>query len=669
MSTGSIGSDNNIETFVFSQVCKYDGNNIKDWSRTVKSAFQSCGKSHFLKSELPISHPEYHEYERLFGLMHFTFQPKLLDHIQHLKTVFGIWEYMTRSQRDGPATAVRKYIKIAAMKYEGGELRLWFEKLTARFEDAESDWIKLNEPTRCIITFSMLPRPQFDLLADRLTSREVLTMKGLMNAFIEEDEKIKAGHSKQPNVNHQTASALTKKKFNKNSKRNEKRCDYCHRIGHDSSECHKKYWDENHKSSDSSAEKSKPSTSSTGSKPENKSSNSKHSAKSVVLKIVDDKSCNGWIIDSGSTSHATNNESILLNVKPKTFDFEAADGHSIITTKIGNSTIHLNHDHQIELNNIACGDFSSNLISVSQLMNDGYSLFFDGNSPDKSLFIIKDHNININDPIAIVNESSGVWKIDHQHHRESYNSWHHRLGHCDKSVLHQIAKQSSCVEVDVYSCDSCVNNKSISLPHEQSMIYNDVNIFEFLHVNLWESSSYSAGGNKYGLIIIDHRTLFCFGILLKSKSDATEALINFIINHESMYKKYQRRVCRIRTNCGKEFLNQRMEEFCLEHGIDHQDTVEVSSQQNDIVEKVNRNIFIAVRTLVNSANMNHKYWADAMMTAIYLINIWVPDSGLSPFESFFGHKPSYDHLHSFGCEAYCHQSKSNRDSTDRKSVV
>ncbi|KAH9517906.1 Unconventional myosin-Va [Dermatophagoides farinae] len=133
------------ETFVFGQVVKYDGSNVKAWISTVRSAFNACGKSHFLEREIQPTEAEYAEYCRYFGLMIFTFAPKTIELIQHCKSVFSIWTYMVRFEKDSFASSVRKFTQMLNTSYTGGELRQWIEKLNARFEDLESDWMTLNE--------------------------------------------------------------------------------------------------------------------------------------------------------------------------------------------------------------------------------------------------------------------------------------------------------------------------------------------------------------------------------------------------------------------------------------------------------------------------------------------------------------------------------------------
>ncbi|KAH9510576.1 hypothetical protein DERF_009098 [Dermatophagoides farinae] len=57
-----------------------------------------------------------------------------------------------------------------------------------------------------------------------------------------------------------------------------------------------------------------------------------------------------------------------------------------------------------------------------------------------------------------------------------------------------------------------------------------------------------------------------------------------------------------------------------------------------------------------------------MDTAIYIINVWIKGDGISSYEKFFGRKPSYDHLKTYGCVAYYHQPKHLRNKLEETSV-
>nr|CCA18092.1 putative polyprotein [Albugo laibachii Nc14] len=66
--------------------------------------------------------------------------------------------------------------------------------------------------------------------------------------------------------------------------------------------------------------------------------------------------------------------------------------------------------------------------------------------------------------------------------------------------------------------------------------------------------------------------------------------------------------------------------------------------------------------------VEEKWWAEAMNTAVEVTNK-VPcaaNQSKTPFEVFFGRKPSVAHLKVFGAQNYAHTDKSNRSKFDRK---
>jgi len=63
------------------------------------------------------------------------------------------------------------------------------------------------------------------------------------------------------------------------------------------------------------------------------------------------------------------------------------------------------------------------------------------------------------------------------------------------------------------------------------------------------------------------------------------------------------------------------------------------------------------------------FWAEMVNTSAYLLNI-LPTKvvkGKTPFEAWYGRKPSIEHLKIFGCVCYTFFSDVNRDKLDHKS--
>ena len=75
------------------------------------------------------------------------------------------------------------------------------------------------------------------------------------------------------------------------------------------------------------------------------------------------------------------------------------------------------------------------------------------------------------------------------------------------------------------------------------------------------------------------------------------------------------------------------------------------------------------RSMRLHAGLPLHFWADAVHTAVYLINRGpsTPLDGGIPEEAWTGKKVNYSFLKTFGCEAFVHVDKENRTKLDAKS--
>jgi hypothetical protein len=79
-----------------------------------------------------------------------------------------------------------------------------------------------------------------------------------------------------------------------------------------------------------------------------------------------------------------------------------------------------------------------------------------------------------------------------------------------------------------------------------------------------------------------------------------------------------------------------------------------TSPQNGKAERIIRSINNVVRTLLFQASIPPTFWAAALGTATYLLNI-LPTKTLpsgTPHFALLGNHPSYEHLRVFGCKCY-----------------
>ena len=73
--------------------------------------------------------------------------------------------------------------------------------------------------------------------------------------------------------------------------------------------------------------------------------------------------------------------------------------------------------------------------------------------------------------------------------------------------------------------------------------------------------------------------------------------------------------------------------------------------------------------MLADARLPHRFWAEALSTAVYLRNRSPTKAvkGMTPFEAWTREKPNVEHLRVFGCAAYAHVAKDEQKKLDRKS--
>lgn len=93
-------------------------------------------------------------------------------------------------------------------------------------------------------------------------------------------------------------------------------------------------------------------------------------------------------------------------------------------------------------------------------------------------------------------------------------------------------------------------------------------------------------------------------------------------------------------------------------------------QQNRASERMNMTVVEKARYMLSDAKLERMLWAEAVNTAVYLINRYytssLPDNK-TPEEYWTGAKPNLKHLRLFGSEVMVHTSKQKRAKWDYKS--
>ena len=102
----------------------------------------------------------------------------------------------------------------------------------------------------------------------------------------------------------------------------------------------------------------------------------------------------------------------------------------------------------------------------------------------------------------------------------------------------------------------------------------------------------------------------------------------------------------LRTDNGGEYTSNKFEEFLKSEGICHECTVPKTPEQNGVAERLNRTLAETVRAMLIDSKLPQKFWAEALLTAVYLKNQSPTKAleGMTPYEAWTKEKPHVEHL-------------------------
>ena len=110
------------------------------------------------------------------------------------------------------------------------------------------------------------------------------------------------------------------------------------------------------------------------------------------------------------------------------------------------------------------------------------------------------------------------------------------------------------------------------------------------------------------------------------------------------------RVKRLYADGGSEFINQTLQKFCDDGGIELHPTPPRTQQLNGISERGVRTVKEKMHTMMLVSSMHPRFWSYAAGHSVYIWNRTTTDTvtGVTPFEAMLGRKPSMRHWSVFG---------------------
>ncbi|PKU68330.1 Retrovirus-related Pol polyprotein from transposon TNT 1-94 [Dendrobium catenatum] len=364
-----------------------------------------------------------------------------------------------------------------------------------------------------------------------------------------------------------------------------------------------------------------------------------------------------WVLDSGASSHLTLDVSnINYPASYRGSDVVSiANGSSLPIHNTGQGILPLpDTDRKLRLSNLLhVPSLKHNLLSVSKLTTDNsIRICFDANG-----FTIKD--LQDHRPLLHGRLHNGLYQLQLapnksisalQTTRTTLNPWHARLGHPHNHAISILAKSVDTIKAVTSSfvCKVCSMAKSHKLAFNNSKTASSAP-FQLIHSDVWgPAPQESLDGFKYYVLFIDDYTRFCWIYPLFYKHETLTKFKNFcnlILNQFNTKPKL------LRSDGGGEFTSTDFKTFLAQQGIIHQITCPHTPEQNGVAERKHRHLLEITRTLLLTASLPQRFWAESLFTANYLINR-IPSKSLSyqtPYYKLHGTVPSYDHLRIFGC--------------------
>ncbi|KAI5318257.1 hypothetical protein L3X38_037965 [Prunus dulcis] len=231
---------------------------------------------------------------------------------------------------------------------------------------------------------------------------------------------------------------------------------------------------------------------------------------------------------------------------------------------------------------------------------------------------------------------------------------YNRLDHPSHKILSYLGSNkllSSDFKFQKSFCQGCALGKSTHLPFSSNNEISALFPFALVHSDVWQSPVLSVTGYKYYVIFTDDFTRYTWFYPMRQKSEVFSHLKTFLA---SIQNHFAASLKSFQSDGEGEFVNSSISELCKNRGIHHRFSCPHTPEQNGLAERKLRHISEMAYTLLVSSGVPLKYWVEAMLTSVYLINR-LPTPVLqwnSPFSRLFGRVPYYSDLRTFGCACY-----------------
>nr|GEZ73896.1 retrovirus-related Pol polyprotein from transposon TNT 1-94 [Tanacetum cinerariifolium] len=305
-----------------------------------------------------------------------------------------------------------------------------------------------------------------------------------------------------------------------------------------------------------------------------------------------------WYLDSSCSKHMTRDRSHLINFVQK-FLGKVKFGNDHVAKimgygdyQIGNVTISwVYYIEGLRHNQFSVGQFCDSDLEVAFRQHTCFIPNLDGvdlltGSWGNNLYSLSLQDMMASSPICLLSKASKTksWL------------WHRRLSHLNFRAINHLARQGLVRGLPKLKfekdrlCSVCAMGKSTKKTHKPKSKDTNQEKLYLLHMDLCGPMRVkSINGKKYILVIVDDYSRFTWVKFLRSMDETLDFIIKFL--------------------------------KMIQVGISHETSVARSPQQNRVIERRNRTLIEAARTMLIYAQAPLFLWAEAVATVFYTKSI------------------------------------------------
>lgn len=370
-----------------------------------------------------------------------------------------------------------------------------------------------------------------------------------------------------------------------------------------------------------------------------------------------------WTLDSGATSHITNERQLLSH-------FISLDNKYVQVANGFKLKVHGNGTVKIQLKNqkgktfnakftnvLYVPDLRGNFISIRKITQRGFEVRFYEEKADISF------NKTILTTATIKNElfkfSNQVCEVKEIKNKKACIHHFHRIfGHRNMESIKRMINEKVVTGIELIPCKDCelqckvcIESKMTRKSFTKNNQISTKKIFDLVHTDVCgPMQTLTQSNKKYMLTFIDDFSRYTKVYLLNNKAEVKNKLMDFV---NLVKNQFDTKPKKFNSDRGGEYLNHELQAYFNSEGIEFKFTSPYTPQLNGIAERKNRSLIEMVRCMINDANLPKSFWGEAVMRANYLQNRMITSAtNKTPYEFLYKKRPQVKDIEIFGSKCY-----------------